>query len=293
MSTKKPAAKASTKSSKPSGKELTTTTPQQLAIAGDEADLLAADAGSGLEDMSQKDVTIPRLRILQDLSPETKKQKDEFIEGAEAGMFLDTVARTVFDGAEGIVILPWSYRRAFIEWFPRDSRKGKGFVADHGTDESVLKRTTKNDKGQNMTTEGTQIVETAEYFIFLVNVATGEYAPYVISFTGSQLKKSRNWNTVMTQYKIPNPSGPGVVNPPMFYRAWRCTSVPESNDKGSWFGWKIEVETPIFQVQGGKDIYLEARKFREQVKKGQITAAAPADHDDGGYRSEESDSSPM
>ena len=53
--------------------------------------------------------------------------------------------------------------------------------------------------------------------------------------------------------------------------------MPESNDDGSWMNWEVEMVFdaknqvgywPIFRQ--GKDIYLEARNFRNKVKDGDI-----------------------
>ena len=52
--------------------------------------------------------------------------------------------------------------------------------------------------------------------------------------------------------------------------------MPESNDDGSWMNWEVEM---VFDAKSGgilanlptgKDIYLEARNFRNKVKDGDI-----------------------
>jgi hypothetical protein len=42
-----------------------------------------AHAAAGMEDVSSKDVIIPRLTLLQTLSPQLNKKKGEYIEGAD------------------------------------------------------------------------------------------------------------------------------------------------------------------------------------------------------------------
>ena len=67
--------------------------------------------------------------------------------------------------------------------------------------------------------------------------------------------------------------------------AYRLTSVPESNDDGSWMNWEVEM---VFDAKSGgilanlptgKDIYLEARNFRNKVKDGDIKVSADDSQD--------------
>ena len=49
-------------------------------------------------------------------------------------------------------------------------------------------------------------------------------------------------------------------------------TMQEKNDKGSWFGWNIEVEKPVTeQLQ-----YETARSFHEGVSKDQVKLAPPS-----------------
>ena len=54
--------------------------------------ILLEDAGAGQENMSQEDMMIPRLSILQDGSAQVKKRDGAYVEGAEVGMILVYVA---------------------------------------------------------------------------------------------------------------------------------------------------------------------------------------------------------
>ena len=76
-----------------------------------------------------------------------------------------------------------------------------------------------------------------------------------------------------------------TINPAMFWTAYRLTSVPESNDDGSWMNWEVEM---VFDAKSGgilanlptgKDIYLEARNFRNKVKDGDIKVSADDSQD--------------
>ena len=45
----------------------------------------------GSENVTSQDVMLPRIDIIQDMSPQHKKTKPEYIEGAEVGMLFNTL----------------------------------------------------------------------------------------------------------------------------------------------------------------------------------------------------------
>jgi len=119
-------------------------------------DLLSA--GTGLEEASADDYAIPFLRILQSMSPQLKKSDGKYIQGAEEGNFFNTVTESVYDGTEGVMIIPCAYKKKYIEWVTRGN--GGGFVSDEHS-ASILKECKKDDNGRFMWTNGNQIAETA------------------------------------------------------------------------------------------------------------------------------------
>jgi hypothetical protein len=59
----------------------------------------------------------------------------------------------------------------------------------------------------------------------------------------------------------------------MFSQVYKVTTVPESNDQGSWFGWKIEHVGVITSA----DAYGAAKEFREMVISGRAVPQTPDD----------------
>ena len=117
-------------------------------------DMLLEDAGSASEGMSKDDMMIPRLSILQQMSPQINKRDGAYVDGAEAGHIYDNVSNEVYDGENGITVVPISYRRAHIEW---KADRG-GLVADHGSDSACLDNCTRGSRGEYLTDEGNEIV---------------------------------------------------------------------------------------------------------------------------------------
>ena len=236
-----------------------------------DASLLLEDAGSASDNMTSDDMLIPRLRILQSGSPVVKKSDGAYVKGAEEGMIFDNVSNQFFAGETGITVVPVSYRRTFIEW--SDDRK---FIADHGVNcTALLDRCTDDGRGGLRTPEGNSLVNTSEYFVYQID-KDGGYSPAMISMSSSGIKKAKKWNSMMNRLQIPHPSGKGTLNPAMFWTAYQITTVPESNDNGSWFNWEISMRFDaksggiIQNLDAGKDIYLEAREFKKKVQSGDV-----------------------
>lgn len=265
-------------------KQVAKSDSEQQLLAEIVADL-AADANVGQENMDQDDYIIPRISILQSTSRQLQRGKPEYDETVNLGEIYNSGIGEAYDGDKGIYIVPITYRRAYIEWTPIS--KGGGFVADHGMDSSVLDSCTKDDNGAYMTDDGNEIVTTSEYFIFIIDKDTGNYQPAVLSMTGSQLKKARRLNTMINNLQLTDPKSGELFTPAMFARVYHMSTVPESNDKGSWFGWDVKSDDIVFKIEGGAGVYNAAKDFREQVSNDQVKAA---EHDRTGEASEKDDS---
>ena len=86
--------------------------------------------GLGFEETTSQDMAIPFLRILAQLSPQVNKRDGAYVEGAEAGMMFNTVANKVYDGEQGVTVIPCYYNRRYVEWAPRE-KGGDTLVLTH------------------------------------------------------------------------------------------------------------------------------------------------------------------
>jgi hypothetical protein len=227
---------------------------------------------TGMEDMGGDDFAIPFVRILQDGSPQVKPKKAEYIDGAITSMFIDAGSQEVFEGQEaGINFIPCLYQRKIVEWISIDD--GGGFVAAHELDAEILKTAIKD--GPYMTTpDGHELVDTAYYYGQRVN-EDGELMPAVLSFASSQWKKAKNWNNRLGALKLDRSDG-SRISAPIWSHIWNITTVFEDNDKGDWYGYKINGNpTPCTLEQ-----FQVAADFRALVKSGAAKMANPSDEPD-------------
>jgi hypothetical protein len=84
--------------------------------------------------------------------------------------------------------------------------------------------------------------------------------------TSTQLKKSRRWNSLMLSQKISGPSG--SFTPPTYAIIYKLSTVSESNDRGSWFGYQVE---RAGQVEDA-GVYNEAKSFSTAASRGEVEA---------------------
>lgn len=227
------------------------------------------DGGLGQENMSKDDYVIPRLKILQALSDQINT-----IDGAKSGMIIDSVEESLIAGDTGLMVLPIAYAKIHLEWQPR--KAGGGLAGVHKADYD-LSQCTRNDRGEYINKDGNTIMPAAEYYVYVIK-EDGTYSPYALSMHGSQIKKSRKWNTMINQLRLPKSQGEGTFNPAMFYRSYKLETVPESNDQGNWFGWKISGDKTVTEIDGGTQMYMDAKAFRDQIVSGEVKTAT---HDEG------------
>jgi hypothetical protein len=225
--------------------------------------------GQGLENLGRDDLAIPFLVILQAGSPQVKRSEGDYIEGAYEGMLFNTVTKQVVDPAkDGLTVVPCFYDRNFVEWRVRES--GGGFVAQHETPQGLKLQADamRDDKNRDILPNGHQINDTRT-FLCLAIYGDGSTSPVFITLTSTQIKKARQWLMQQSLLKLKAPNG-NLYTPPMFASRWTVTTVPESNERGSWMGWAF---THAGYLKGPKDpLFVEAQALHKSMAEGTVKA---------------------
>jgi hypothetical protein len=221
--------------------------------------------GTGLEEMTTEDFAIPFIRVLQPLSPQVQKQDGKYVAGASAGDLYNTVTDEVYDGEKGISIVPCAYTKKYLEWIPRE--KGGGLV-NPNHDISILSKCVRDEvTNRFITPDGNEIVETAQFFILVLE---DEPQQAVLAFTSTQLGVARKWSTMLRMARVQNNKGVSV-GAPMFAYTYKLTTNTQSNEKGSWNGYSVNQEgiTELSIAMEAKDFMTAARAGDVQVKEEQ------------------------
>lgn len=210
----------------------------------DVKDLMLQDAGTGFEDFEAADFIAPFLMILQTGSPQLKEDHQLYVPDAKPGRIINTQSNRVY---KEVHVIPCRYKFRYTEWKPRGS--GGGFVGsfDRGSEPKDLQADQLT--GLLSRTNGNQIQSTGYYLALLMEEGNERV---IIPMYSTQLKKSRQWNSRMMSLKL----GPDESVAPMFSHIWKLSTVAESNNKGSWYGWKIDPVSQVIDV----NLYLLAKK---------------------------------
>jgi len=197
------------------------------------------DAVEHQQEFKSDQLIIPRLTILQDLSPQVKKTKAEYVEGAEAGLIYNNVTNTL---DKSIKFYPSKFAVRYIAW-----QENRGGLVDQTlTKEEVEANFEENGLGQwtgLITPRGKKdpvrvdVIETPEW----VGLASGESwgpMPVAMSFPVTKAKSARKINTAIDLTKVEGKNG--VFKPPAFYHKFTLSTAVESSGDNDWFGWVVQ-----------------------------------------------------
>jgi hypothetical protein len=252
-------------------KEVKNDLPAQL-------DLFEQDAQSGVAEVDHSELITPRLKVLQDMSPQCKKSDPAYIKEAEAGMFFINTSNELLDGEVGVKVVPVCVRQIVLEW------NGDNFVAAHD-DISIFNNAEPLDYyNRALTAEvetienGVVKVETCQHtvqkaweFLVLIVKENKTISAAVLSFNKSKYKHGRQWATELNNFKLPGKNG--SFTPASFYHLYELKSVVETNkNKQSYY---VIKPTRIGDTYNdlSPDVYKEAQNLCAEFKKGNIKVA--------------------
>jgi hypothetical protein len=218
----------------------------------------------GSENVTAVDLVIPRLELVQALSPCLHEGKIEYIEGAKAGMLYNNVTRELY--GYSVSVIPVFFKKEFIVWVNRKKVKGGGFVGAFSSEAEAEDCLSAQEVPDNH-----QINDTANHFCLLVNPATGLLEEIVVSMAVTKLKVSRTWNSLVR-----------INGGDSFSRRYTLAGVDDQNKAGE--------EYKNFSIKNGgwvtEDEYKRAEALYETVRTGAATInrdieAETADNDAG------------
>ncbi len=264
-----------------------------LAMPAATMDFLNEQSAKSQPKITLNDVIMPRLSILQALSPAVNRRKPEYIEGAEPGLIVNVATLQL---SEAVTVVPAHYIRHHIEWKPNRG----GYVADHGEDEAIMNRVHhRDDKNFDILDNGNIIMPTPTWYC--IDIQTG--AQVVIPMPRTQARTSRSWMSQATSERLHHPTN-GPFQAPLFFRAWTLTTAEKDDGENSWFVWSAARGPSVVETDAKGDLILPAGtmesaiRFRDLLTSGAIKADASHFEDGnegrgGGRGRAEDDDAPM
>ena len=213
--------------------------------------LYEGDAHAGFENVKTTSLALPILKLLQNGSGEAQKRNQNYVEGAEPGMLLNTVTKKLYDGAKGIEVIPCHYKLEYQEW--ADFGTGSGRPENIYDANSDILSKTKNEMGKDRLDNGNYILTVGQHYVLIRDGNSTENA--LISMSSSQGKVSRKCNSMMMSITLDGKNGP--YTPPSFSHKYRLTSVLNSGKGNQWYGYNVTKVGPIEEPA----LYERAKKF--------------------------------
>ena len=229
---------------------------KQVAIkkeAGLPSSILFEDnASQGFENVKTTSLALPILKLLQNGSGEAQKRNQNYVDGAEPGMLLNTVTKKLYDGAKGIEVIPCHYKLEYQEWadYGTGSNRPENIYPE---DSDILSKTTKDGSGKDRLENGNYILTVGQHFVLIVGDDGTEQA--LVSMSSSQGKVSRKWNSMMMSISFDGKNG--SYTPPSFSHSYKLTTVLNSGKGNQWYGYNVVKEGPVKD----ESLYERAKKF--------------------------------
>jgi len=206
----------------------------------------ATGAGRGSEEVGAEDLIIPRVEIIQALSPARKKTDAAYIEGAEEGMLFNTLTRELY--GERIAVVPVAFHKEWIVWKTR--KAGGGFRgAFPSAAEARARAQELIDEGEDV-----EVVDTGQHIVLVVH-DDGRTEEAVISMQKSKAKVSRQWNSLIR-----------LNGGDRFSRQYEMTTFEDENSQGdTYFNYRVALEG--FPSQ---QVYAAAEALYESIHSGKL-----------------------
>lgn len=197
-------------------------------------DFDVSDDSKGFEDINSSTVSVPFIKVAQQLSPQLGPNKPEYIKDLKLGDLFNSISGKNYGTSVNIVI--GKFERIYIEWKPNRG----GFVSYH-TPENALNIATDTTFGRWKHGEN-DLSENYVYYIMIEGAE--EEGVLILSLSSTQIKKAKALNRRLTSTIMDN----GQKALP-YYLKWKLSSIEEHKDSHSWFGVIFEYEGYVNETQ--------------------------------------------
>lgn len=225
-------------------------------------DYIKQGQGRGSEEVKSSDMVLPRLEIVQALSPIKETNPD-----AREGMLFNSVTGELL--GDSVYFVPVYFRMEFLVW--KDQDQGGGFFGSFPTLEQAQERVNA-EVGNGENPEYIEIVDTPVHYGLIITPDGGK-EQIVISMAKTKAKVSRKWNAIIQ-----------IAGGDRFSRVYKISAFTDENKKGQKF------KNFVVQPAGfpPKAIYEECERVYQSFRSGEVIAdhASAAPMKDAGDRGE-------
>lgn len=200
----------------------------------------------GNENVSSDDLTRPRLKVIQQMSPELVEGGPNYIEGVKQGQILNTVTKKAVDTLD-VVNLYYSREYAIY------GNRNKGMTGYYGRADTETEALTIRDSLEG-DADNYSIVETGKHLVIILDEDGNPESEAIVAMDGTKLQTSNTWN-----------SNIALTRADRFASVWTLSTFRQSNAKGHWFNYKTD-----FKGWVDKELHDHAKSLYEQVSKATV-----------------------
>lgn len=226
-------------------------------VTNEVPDYIKKGSGRGSEEVSTNDMVLPRLEIVQALSPIKELNPD-----AREGMLFNSVTQTIY--GDHVYFIPVYFRVEHLIW--KAQSEGGGFFGSFPTNEQAQVRLNE-EVANGESVDDLEIVDTPVHFGLLVDPDTNNVEQVVVSMAKTKAKVSRKFNALIQ-----------IVGGDRFARVYKISSYTDENKKGQKYK-NFAVQPAGYPA---KEAYHKAEALYEMFRLGTVKAdhAAATGSDD-------------
>lgn len=208
--------------------------------------------GLGNENVTSANLSIPKIDIIQQMSPQKIKTSAAYIDGAEDGKLFNSLSGELYDA---VFVINLTFETQYSVFRKRTA--GGGFEGFFDSEAAAKQHLDANNFDPSLY----DITETGIHKCLLLDENGHPQQPVLIYMSRSKIKVSNGWNTAIQL------EGQGADR---FATVWRLSTVQETNRSGQpYYNYKVE-----FAGFAGEDLYAEAKKNYLSLTGQQSAAAA-------------------
>jgi hypothetical protein len=237
---------------KPAKTEVAVKPENELAFAQTAVpDYIKQGSARGSEEVKTSDMVLPRLEIVQGLSPIRDDSSGVYNPDAREGHVFNSVTQELY--GDSVYFVPIYFRLEYLIW--KDQDEGGGFFGSFPTLEQAEERKA-IEVGNGENPEFLEIVDTPVHYGLRIT-PEGVSEQIVISMAKTKSKVSRKWNAMIQ-----------IAGGDRFARVYKISTFTDENKKGQKF--KNYVVTPAGFPP--KKVYEEAERLYSSFRSGEIKA---------------------
>lgn len=251
-----PVAQVATTVAAAPGTAVSTRTRHDMTIVtGKTPEHIRQDTDRGNENVTAADLVMPRLELVQALSPAIKPNDAGFIKGAKQGMLNNSVTRRLY--GESVYVVPVHYAMQYLVW--KKFSEGGGF---YGAFADVADANARAD-AEGGKKNNIEVVDTPVHMILIMNTEDGTLEEAMLPLSRTKAKVSRQWNSMIK-----------LTGGDRFGRVFKIGSKMEKNKKNQEY-WNFTIEDLGFTP---KTVYAAAEALYTKVKSGMVRTIMDTSH---------------